>query len=88
MTGDWKYLLRRFRWRFLLCRRESMTSLSDGLSFSFMAELNRRYNGRELFVVTDSAVAGAGHLETLLAGRAEKTYVIDPPGESSSKCKQ
>lgn len=44
-------------------------------------ELERQFAGRTLFIVTDAAVAGAGHLERLLQGRKTRVYVIDPPGE-------
>ena len=44
-------------------------------------ELERQFAGRTLFIVTDAAVAGAGHLERLLQGRKTRVFVIDPPGE-------
>ena len=86
MTGDWKISLKTLSVAVpAVSQGEYDISIGTGYLSHLWPELNRRYNGRELFVVTDSAVAGAGHLETLLAGRAEKTYVIDPPGEASKQ---
>lgn len=46
-------------------------------------ELEARFAGQTLFVVTDASLAAAGHLDRLLQGRTPGTFVIDPPGEHS-----
>lgn len=45
--------------------------------------LQQQFAGLVPFVVTDTAVAAAGHLEAILGGRKIGTYIINPPGETS-----
>lgn len=47
------------------------------------ARLDEDFVKLKQFVVTDRAVAAAGHLDKLLGGTAAPTYIIDPPGECS-----
>ena len=47
------------------------------------AQIEGQFGDCGKFVVTDSNVAGAGHLEKLLAGSDVPTFIIDPPGEVS-----
>jgi 3-dehydroquinate synthase len=50
---------------------------------SLWGEIRRLWPERVPFVVTDAAVAAAGHLKTLTDGEEVATFVIDPPGETS-----
>jgi 3-dehydroquinate synthase len=47
------------------------------------SQIRRQWPQRVPFVVTDAALAAAGHLATLTDGEAVPTFIIDPPGETS-----
>ncbi|MDD5457822.1 MAG: 3-dehydroquinate synthase [Phycisphaerae bacterium] len=50
---------------------------------SVLAKIQADFPQKKLYIITDSAVAKAGHLKTLLAGTDVLSYVIDPSGEVS-----
>jgi len=66
-------------------RRSYPITIGTGLLDQVCATLETAHPDRRLFVITDANVAGAGHLETLRAGRRIERFVIDPAGEAS-KC--
>jgi 3-dehydroquinate synthase len=57
--------------------------IGTGTLGSVWGRLDEDFGGLGRFVITDSDVAGAGHLSRLLGGREVGTYVIDPAGEES-----
>lgn len=46
-------------------------------------KIESQFGPRGQFVITDSKVASAGHLDKVLSGRKVPTYVISPAGETS-----
>ncbi|KKK62844.1 hypothetical protein LCGC14_3000280, partial [marine sediment metagenome] len=58
-------------------------SIGTGTLCAVWAELEEKFAASGKFVVTDSNVVKAGHLETLLAGNDAPVFVIDPAGEIS-----
>jgi 3-dehydroquinate synthase len=84
MAGDWKKSLKALSVAVpSVPQGEYVISIGTGYLCHLWAELGGRFAGRTLFAVTDSAVARAGHLDTLVGGRRAGVYVIDPPGEVS-----
>jgi len=57
--------------------------IGDGLLKQVLAELERDWPERRLFIVTDANVARHGHLAALEAGRDLDPFVVDPPGEGA-----
>jgi len=57
--------------------------IGDGLLKQVLAELERDWPERRLFIVTDANVARHGHLAALGAGRDLDPFVVDPPGEGA-----
>ena len=64
---------------------ESCYTISIGSGFldSLWAELEAKYSGLRKFVVTDSNLVAAGHLDALVGDGGSGVYVIDPAGEES-----
>src|SRR3989339_468596 len=50
---------------------------------SILAKIQADFPTKSLYIVTDSDVSNAGHLQTLLAGANVQSFVITPPGEIS-----
>jgi len=57
--------------------------IGRGILSMALADLEQRYAGRRVFVVTDAHVEAAGHLAALVQDRRVGRYVIEPPGEVS-----
>jgi 3-dehydroquinate synthase len=57
--------------------------IGSGLLSGLWAEIEGKFEGCAKFVVTDSNVAAAGHLEGLVTGEATGTFIIEPAGEVS-----
>jgi 3-dehydroquinate synthase len=58
-------------------------SIGSGTLAALWDKLESEFAGLRKFVVTDSNLQAAGHLETLTHGKDVSTYVIDPSGEKS-----
>ncbi len=58
-------------------------AIGSGLLPSVGSALEAGFPKHKRFIVTDSHVVAAGHLNTLLQGREAPTYVIHPAGEQS-----
>jgi len=58
-------------------------SIGTGTLCAVWSELEKQFATSGKFVVTDSNVVKAGHLETLLASNEAAVFVIDPAGEVS-----
>jgi len=58
-------------------------AVGQGILADVWADIRRRWPNCSPFVVTDAAVAEAGHLKTLLGTAAAPVYVIEPAGEAS-----
>ncbi|MFC1676604.1 3-dehydroquinate synthase [Planctomycetota bacterium] len=58
-------------------------SIGKDILGSLWDRIEADFQNKSFFVVTDSNLVSAGHLEKLLVGRDVPTYIIDPPGETS-----
>jgi 3-dehydroquinate synthase len=58
-------------------------AIGSGLLDSAWSAVDADFSKHRRFIVTDSHVVAAGHLEKLLQGREAPTYVIHPAGEQS-----
>lgn len=58
-------------------------TIAAGLLASVWNSVQKVCEDRNFFIVTDSNLLAAGHLETLKGGRDIPAYIIDPPGELS-----
>lgn len=58
-------------------------AVGQGILADVWADVRRQRPDSAVFVVTDSAVARAGHLQTLLGTNTAPVYVIEPAGEAS-----
>jgi len=63
--------------------RDYTITIGTGLLPSLWRKIETAFEGHSKFVVTDAKVAAAGHLDTLLAGRAAPHFIVDPAGEIS-----
>jgi 3-dehydroquinate synthase len=57
--------------------------IGSGMLNTVLAEVDMLCPDKRPFIVTDSNLVKAGHLETLLGSKEIPTYVIDPAGEIS-----
>ncbi len=57
--------------------------IGSGMLGQILSKVEDDFGSRGLFVLTDSNVANAGHLEKLLAGKSVPHFIIDPAGEVS-----
>jgi 3-dehydroquinate synthase len=57
--------------------------IGSGILEAVWADIQKEFEGKQAFIVTDANVAEAGHLETLLAGKTIPDFVIEPAGEVS-----
>ncbi|MCE5184811.1 MAG: 3-dehydroquinate synthase [Planctomycetaceae bacterium] len=58
-------------------------AIGEGIIPEVLSDVRSKRPKLRAFVVTDAAVAGAGHLHTLLGGEKVGTFVIEPAGEAS-----
>lgn len=58
-------------------------TIGQGILADVWADIRRQWPKHTPFIVTDAAVAKAGHLKTLLGSEDVPTYIIEPPGEAS-----
>lgn len=57
--------------------------IGSGTLNTVLSEVDKLCPSKRQFIVTDSNLVSAGHLETLLGGKDIPTYIIDPAGEVS-----
>jgi len=57
--------------------------VGSGILRDVVSEVSRQWPGNRFSIVTDSNVAGAGHLAALVGDADVGTFVIEPPGEAS-----
>lgn len=58
-------------------------TIGSGLLDTIAAEIKNNFPGKNLFLVTDSNLDRAGHINTFAANTYIPRYIIDPPGEQS-----
>ncbi len=57
--------------------------IGTGILESVWSQIQKDFSGKQLFIISDTNVAAAGHLETLQAGNDAACFVIEPAGEVS-----